>query len=683
MPMVASLSLSKKRKIRLVPEVTEGRDVARFRVACGGEAGKGFVSKSGATCVFCGQQLSKKEVREQAVLHGIDTVPVALVCGGGRKQLYIEAEYWRTCELPESTLDQVHSEISDDTRWFSPPLYGMTHFDDLFSSRQKVLLAAFAKEIGEVAGVVEEDARRNAGLGCDQRPLSEGGTGPLAYSQAISCYLACALSRLTDYACSLATWNPTNENIGHLFQRQAIPMVWDFAEANLFDGKVKLATAVGWIANSLLKLPGSVNPAEVQQADARSHSPASTKGVVVSTDPPYFDNIGYSDLSDFFYVWLRLCLRSIDPELFNTMLTPKADELVARTSKPGSTTADAETHFRSGFAEFCGNLRTHARRDIPVTIYYAFKQSESSEKSSGVGSTGWESMLEGLVNNGMRITGTWPVRTTKKARSIARGTNALASAIVIVGRFREDGSGVTTRSALMRDLKRELPPAIRILQDQHIAPVDLAQAAIGPGMAEVSKYDRVLEASGTPMAIRDALILINDVVDQTLEEQEGDFDEDTRWAIAWFSEYGTGEGPFGRADDLSRAKNTSVDGLQRAGIVHAQKGQVNLLRRDEMPGDWDPEEDSRLTVWEATQHLIRRLEDEGEAAAAGLLAKLGVVGGQARDLAYRLFNTCERKGWTEEARSYNGLVISWPDLTRLVGDAEASAPPKEVQQEML
>lgn len=409
-------------------------------------------------------------------------------------------------------------------------------------------------------------------------------------------------------------------------------------------------------------------------------------GVVIqplfSTDPPYYDNIGYADLADFFYVWLRQNLKDTYPGLFRTMLTPKNEELVATPYRFGGSKDKAKEHFERGLQKTFQQMCQMANPSYPVTVYYAFKQAENgrstADKENGdqmMASTGWETMLNGLVTSGFQITGTWPMRTELSNRPVASGTNALASSIVLVCRPRPANAPVTTRRELLSALKKHLPKALKSLQKSNIAPVDLAQAAIGPGMAVFSSYSKVLEADGSPMTVRTALALVNQVLDEYLAEQEGEYDADTRWALAWFEQYGMKEGPFGDAETLSKAKNTSVNGLVLAGILNARGGKVKLLSRYEYPEDWDPAADNRPTVWEAVQHMIIALEKSGEEAAARLLKKLGPMAEAARDLSYRLFNICERKGWAGEALAYNGLVVAWPRLLEL-----AAQMPGELEQ---
>jgi adenine-specific DNA methylase/very-short-patch-repair endonuclease len=521
----------------------------------------------------------------------------------------------------------------------------------------------------------------------------EGQEGVLAnaqaYAEAVGVYLGIALSRLTDILNALCRWEVTKTQVRNLFGRQAIPMVWDFAENNVFgnaagDYLVSLENMV----KALERLPASI-PGESKQADAATQTISTDK--IISTDPPYYDNIGYADLSDFFYVWLRRTLRPVYPDLFATVAVPKAEELVATPYRHGSKAA-AEHFFMDGMTKALQRLAAQAHPAFPVTIYYAFKQSEIAEPgarasgahgdtpdahagetpaSPGVVSTGWETFLSAVIRAGFAISGTWPMRTELSNRMVGRDTNALASSIVLVCRQRPSDAPVATRREFVQALKAELPRALRELQAGNIAPVDLAQAAIGPGMAVYSRYAQVLDAQGQPVTVREALTLINQVLDETLTEQEGDFDADTRWALAWFEQYGFDEGEFGVAETLSKAKNTSVEGLVEAGILEAKRGRVRLFRPAELPADWDPAHDARCTHWEVVHQLIRVLETGGEVATAVLLTKLGSRADVARELAYRLYSICERKQWADEALSYNALVQSWGEVVRLAGERTA------------
>lgn len=453
-------------------------------------------------------------------------------------------------------------------------------------------------------------------------------------------------------------------------------MLWDFAEPNIFgevagDYSVSLNNLLKSIDNSTTLSSGVVS-----QLDARSAVFASI-GPLISTDPPYYDNISYADLSDFFYVWLRRTLGQIYPQLFATLLTPKSQELIASPYRHHASKEKAQAFFEEGLGEAFGQMRKSNHEEFPLTVYYAFRQIENEltlESDIRVSSTGWETMLTGLISAGFSIHGTWPMRSELSNRMLASGTNALASSIVLVCRPRPEDAPMTTRRDFIAALKSELPKALINLQHGNIAPVDLAQASIGPGMEVFTRYSKVMEADGSPMTVRAALALINHALDEVLAEQEGEFDADTRWAVAWFEQFGMEEGPFGVAETLSKAKDTAIGGMVEAGILYARGGKVRLLKREELSEDWDPATDKRFTIWEATQHLIRSLDEQGEQGAAELLRKLGAVGESARDLAYRLYNICERKKWAQEALAYNSLVIAWPEISRL-----AQAAPTRVE----
>ena len=452
-------------------------------------------------------------------------------------------------------------------------------------------------------------------------------------------------------------------------------MTWDFAEPNLFAGA---AGDYGVSLDNLVKAL-SQTPAEpqgqVQQQDATqftAHSP------LISTDPPYYDNIGYADLSDFFYIWLRHSLGDIFPDLCGTLQTPKSPELVATPYRFGGSKAKAEAFFEEGLGKAFARMRENVHPDYPLTVYYAFKQSESEDEATGQVSTGWETMLEGLLKAGFQITGTWPMRSELSNRMIARDANALASSIVLVCRPRPDDAPSITRTQFLRELRRELPEALRTMQHGNIAPVDFAQSAIGPGMGVFSRYKAVTELDGKPLSVRVALSIINQTLDEVLSEQEGQSDPETRWAIAWFSQNGWNDNLYGLAETLSTAKGTSVAGLVEAGVAQSRGGKVRLVARDELPAQWNPVSDKRLTVWETTQHLIRALDKEGESGAALLLSSLcernAEIADHARDLAYRLYSLCERKKWASEALALNSLVIAWPSI-----QSQSQSPTAPVQ----
>ena len=509
-----------------------------------------------------------------------------------------------------------------------------------------------------------QDAGGTPAFPGDDLPLRDGGTGATAYAEAVGVYLAFSISKLADRGSTICTWFTERDSTRNTFARQSIPMTWDYAELNtLLDGTGSFLGASEWTAESIegtarthvLSLGAS------GQADATRQ--VSSADRVVSTDPPYYDNIGYADLSDFFYVWLRRSLRSTFPDAFSTLVVPKAEELVATPYRHGGKD-EAETFFLDGMTRAMQRLAEQTHPGFPVTIYYAFKQSER-KGDSGVTRTGWETFLDAVIRSGFAITGTWPMRTELGNRMIGMGANALASSIVLVCRKRPADASLATRRQFVTALKTELPAALVRLQSGNIAPVDLAQAAIGPGMAVYTRYARVLDASGEPVSVREALALINQTLDETLAEQEGDFDADSRWALAWFEQHGFDAGEYGSAETLSKAKNTSVDGLVEAGVLASKAGKVRLLKPAELPADWNPATDPRLTAWETVHQLVRALETGGETAAASLVRQLGGVAETARELAYRLYAVAERRSRAAEALSYNALVRSWPEIARL------------------
>ncbi|HPC90513.1 MAG TPA: hypothetical protein PKY93_09355 [Methanothrix sp.] len=544
----------------------------------------------------------------------------------------------------------------------------MTTFGDLFTPRQLVALTTFSDLVGEARERALADAQA-AGLP-EGEGIADGGRGARAYADAVATYLAMAFDRLADRSSTISSWDATRDIIRNTFARQAIPMVWDYAEANPFSNSSgNFLGAVDWVVDVLQSLFPHAD-GHAAQYDSTTFI-SSDISPLISTDPPYYDNIGYADLSDFFYVWLRRSLAQVHPDLFSTLLAPKERELVATPYRFNGSRKEAESFFEDGLGKAFRLMRNICNGDFPLTVYYAYKQAEEDAANPGLASTGWEVMLASLIASGYVITGTWPMRTELTNRSASLGTNALASSIVLVCRPRPDDAPIGTRKEFLSALRRELPEALRQLQKGSIAPVDLAQAAIGPGMAIFSRYSKVLEADGSPMRVRTALQIINQHLDEYLSEQEGEYDPDTRWALSWFEQYGMNDGPFGDAETLSKAKNTSVIGMVEAGILRAGAGWVRLLGREEMDASWDPKSDRRLTVWEATQHLIRALETEGEVGAADLQQQLGGLAQSARDLAYRLYSICERRGWSQEAQVYNSLVAAWPTLKELEKAREA------------
>jgi putative DNA methylase len=531
------------------------------------------------------------------------------------------------------------------------------------------MLATLSELIPEIRERVKLDGLA-AGVKDDDRSLEAGGRGATARADAIAIYLALLIDQVANHSASVCGWNSANTQMRSVFSRQAITVPWDFAESNPFcDSSGSYNNLFERHIKAFVTL-GTGVPGFAEQADAVSQ--AGAIGKVVSTDPPYYDNIGYADLSDFFYVWLRHSLSSIVPGLFRTVTTPKASELVAVPYRHGSK-EKAEAFFLDGMTRAMKRLAQQSHPAFPVTIYYAFKQAEGAA-DIGMASTGWETFLEAVIHAGFELCGTWPLRTEKEGRVRSNDSNALASSIVLVCRPLDATATIATRREFLDALKSELPAAIARLQHTNIAPVDLAQSAIGPGMGLYSRYSSVVDADGRALTVRDALTLINQTLDEILAEQDGGFEGETRWAVAWFEQHGFTEADYGSANLLATAKNTSVEGLAKAHLLISRGGKVKLLEPRALPPNWIPSNGGNFTAWEIIHYLIRTLETEGEVAAAKLMADLGARVETVRDLSYRLYAIAERNKWTREALSYNGLVQSWPEIVRLSRETPAAQP---------
>ena len=673
-PLASSFILSKKKgKEAYVDPVIENGGY-RFTIKVGvppdsAQGGTKLARGANFRCLMSGVPITGEHIKAEGKAGRIGARLMAIVADGDAARVYLPPASDHETRPSEAQPEwRPESALPDDPRNFWTVQYGLTTFGDLFTDRQLVALTTFSDLVAEAREQVQRDAVA-AGMPDDGVPLRDGGTGAKAYSEAVGVYLAFAISKSANIGSSIATWMSDRGAFRETFARQAIPMVWDYAEANpLAKTGGSLGAALGKIAMALGTFPGPA-VGSASQIDAARQVLTRTK--VVSTDPPYYDNIGYADLSDFFYVWLRHSLRATFPDLFSTLAVPKTEELVATPYRHGSKER-AETFFLDGMTSAMKALCEQAHPAFPVTIYYAFKQSERRE-DSGVASTGWETFLDAVIAAGFALRGTWPMRTESAGRILAKDTNALASSIVLACRPRATDAPSATRREFQEALRSEFPKALADLQRSNIAPVDLAQASIGPGMAVFTRYREVLNADGSKMSVGEALALINATLDEVLTEQEGDFDADTRWALTWFEQHGYTEGEYGVAEQLSKAKNTSVDGLVRAGVVESRRGTVRVLKPAELDDGWDPATDSRLTVWEMTQHLIRTLNSGGEQAAGELAAKLGSQAEAARDLAYRLYVVSERKRRAADALQYNSLVQSWPEIVRLAGEERAGA----------
>jgi putative DNA methylase len=685
MPLVQSWWLGKKRgkEAFVVPSVVEdpsrrGQHRVTFDIGHdpAGPATDGTMTRTGARCVSCGASADLQYLRKEARAGGLGTTLMAVVAEGQRQRIYlaptkdhvVAAQVDRPDDAPDGVL-------STHPQYMGAPRYGMDTTADLFTARQLVALLTFSDLVVEARERVCEDALA-AGIPLGQR-LESGDSGAEAYADAVATYLGFGLSKATDYHNALCGWRSDvkNEGIGHLFARQAIPMVWDFCEANpLSESSGNLYDQNTWIAKVLERLiPYRLGVAT--QADASTLDMA---GALVSTDPPYYDNVPYADLADFFYVWLRRTLRDIHPSLLGTILVPKTEELVANTIRQDGKQG-AKQFFEDGFRNVFSRARRSALTDYPIAVYYAFRQSDTS--LSGTASTGWETLLEGMIQSGWAITATWPLRSELGNRMRAIGSNALASSIVLALRPRQVEAPTTDRRGFIDALKSELPDALRKLQEGAIAPVDLPQAAIGPGMAVFSRYGGVIEADGSKMTVRSALARINEILDQVLSEQEGDFDATSRFAIAWYRQHGYATGKFGNADDLARARNTSVETMDRAGVLTSRAGKVTLIRPNETPSDYQMLADQEVSAWEALHHLVRILESDGVPAAGQFLATAltrpdgAIEADLVKELAFLLFPIAEKNGWTKDALSFNTIATSWADIV----DASRSERPSVSQ----
>ena len=665
-PLVRSFVLSSKKGKRawVEPVIDPSGRAWRFTVRSGsGTPPEGTVGRRGGRCLLTGAPMPFDHIRSEGRAGRMGARMMAVVAEGKRGRVYLDP----TEEMEEAARQaepawRPDGSLPEKALGFRVRQYGMRDYADLFTPRQLAALTTFSDLVAEARERVKRDAP-----GC-------------AYADAVATYLGLAIGKLANRGASLCAWNKTSPQVDTAFTDQALPMSWDFCEANPFSNSTgNFVGQVEYLANVMGTLPTAAAQAAVIQQDATGETHG-VDGAVVATDPPYYDNIGYADLSDFFYIWLRRALSGVHPDLFRTLRTPKAAELVATPYRFGGDKEEARRFFETGLGRTIAHMRAAQAPGYPMTLFYAYKQAETKTDGGGNGataSTGWETMLSGIVENGFTITGTWPVRSERN-QGVKAGVNALASSIVLACRPRAGDAPSAARRDFAQALRRELPDAIRRLQAENVAPVDLAQAAIGPGMAVFSRYARVLEADGAPMPVRAALAEINRVLDETLAEAEGEMDADTRFCVAWFEQYGIAERAYGEAEVLFTAKNTSFRGLEEAGVIVGGGGKVRLKRRDELEEGWDPARDRRLVDWECAQHLVRAMTEEaggGVADAARLAHAMGSARAEkARALAYRLYTVSERKGWAGEALACNILVASWPQIRAKAAELAAGGP---------
>jgi len=639
MPLTSSFALSKKNgKEAYVQPVIEGKKI-RYEVKYGKDVPKPpKIGRAQFKCICCGEYVTGDYIRSEFSAKRGRVQLMAIVAESKNGRLYFSPslEHIKIADCSEPEWKPEAEMNQNCTDLVSGRGYGFTHWYELFTNRQLIALTTFSDLVTEAQSQVIKDGASTE------------------YAQALATYLSFAVDREATRFSSMCVWNRTGEKIEQVFSRQAIPMMWDFAEANIFSESTGSWTGqLEWIPKCIELFPAS-NRGNVYQADAQSG--LGMQDVMISTDPPYYDMIGYADLSDFFYIWMRQALKDIYPDLFQTMLVPKAEELIATPYRFNGSTEKAKEFFESGMSMALKQVYSATTENIPVTIYYAFKQTKT-DQDNNTASTGWETMLSAIIGSGLSITATWPIRT-ERPTGLKAFENALSSSIVLVCRKRSADAPICTRRDFINTLKRELKPALKKLQQSNIAPVDLAQSAIGPGMGVYSRFSKVLEADGTPMSVRSALQIINQEIDLYFSEQDGELDRDSRFCVDLYTQYAFNDVKFGEADVLARAKNTSVEKLAARGVLYAQKGVVRLLDREEIPEKIDKE-----IIWLLTQQLTRALEKDGVLGAAKIVVDIFTSEPeQAKALAYRLFQIAERKSWTQEAYAYNSLVISWPEV---------------------
>lgn len=672
-PLASSYIISNKKGECAWAEPIDEGEKFTFRVHTGSKLPPDMpVTKMGRgaafVCPACGTVTTDLYIKSQAKSGKIGNQMLAVVAEANRGRIYLSPDEEQISaariQKPEKYPD---GEISENPRWFSPPAFGMRDFSQLFSNRQLNSMSVFSSLIGEAREQIEKDAI-SQGMVNDHITITQDGNGAKAYAEAVSVYLAFLVDRLADRLSTLCNWDKGYTKINHTYGRQALPMVWDYVEGNPFGSKTGSFSSMIRLITDCLNIMVVGEKGKAVQFEAQND--CGLRNLMISTDPPYYDNIGYAELSDYFYVWMRDSLKEVYPKIFRTMLVPKNEELIAAPYRHNGSGDEAKSFFEDGMYRTCCQINEYSREDIPVTIYYAFKQSDTAGGTTA--STGWETMLSAVIRAGFAITGTWPMRTEMANRMIANGTNALASSIVLVCRKRPETAMSCTRRDFINALHREMRPALEKLQSANIAPVDLAQSAIGPGIGVFSRYKSVLESDGKPMTVRAALQIINQELDAYYNEQEGELDRESRFCVDMFSQYAFNNIKFGDADVLARAKNTSVQALAERGVMMAAKGEVRLLTREEIPEKVDSHEEC---IWLLTQQLARAMERGGVKECAQVVLELrGSNAENAKALAYRLYTICERKKWAQEGYAYNNLVVAWPDIQSMAAQMQAEMP---------
>lgn len=655
-PLVHSFDLSKKKGQERHIEISydENRKVV-FSIHAGTHRNdEGTISRNGAVCPYCGASIDYPTIRSALEENRYTDELEAVVLDTASGRTYISAEVGRNTAIAVELPEVVPSTKMTGKAVGNIGLYGFKETSQLFTSRQIVMLTTLSDLLPEIRQQVIKDCSTR--LPADNRHLAEGGSGALAYAEAISVYLAFLIDKMTDYHSSFCSWNAPGQKMRNVFGRQAIPMVWDYAECNPFcSSSGSLDNMLAWVWKAIKDFPHEHIAGEAVQWDATQDN--GLRNIMVSSDPPYYDNICYADLSDFFYVWMRHSLKDVYPAVFGTISTPKEPELIASPYR-FKKKSEAKEFFEDGMLEACRNIYKYSREDVPVTIYYAFKQSDTDD--SGSASTGWETMLSAIIKAGFSITGTWPLNTEREGRSIAVGSNALASSIVIVCRKVTESKPSTTLRNFIDELKSEMLPALKKLQASNIAPVDLAQSAIGPGIAVYSRYESIINADGSALTVRDALRLINRELDAHLNELNSGIDPASSLCMTMYMQKGFNQWKYGEIETLANAKNISVDTLDKAGLLRSEKGTVELLTREDIA-------DMKVVAthpysWLNTQQCVKAYSKKGNEGVSRMFALLSDSEiADVKSLCYQLFSIADRKGWTSEALAYNSVISCWED----------------------
>ena len=669
MPLLKSVYLSKKAGNEAYIEISTKDGIPQFSVHKGRTKDYGTINRKGGICPFCNSVVSFKHIREEFNRGQSGSRLVAIVAEGNRGRMYFSPDEE---QLKAAYVDRPQGMPIGNLAYYpgyiNPVAYGFSEIASLFSNRQLIMLSTLSDLIAEVAKRCSSDATK-AGMSSDEIPLAHDGKGAKAYGEAISVYLAFLQDKIADYHSTICSWNSVGEKLRGTFGMTGISMTWDYAETNPFSNSSgSLTNMHNLLTKAIMNIPAN-STGFAKQYDVQT-TPDCPYSYLISTDPPYYNNVPYADFADYFYVWMRTSIHEIYPELFSTMLTPKSEELTADPYFRGGKN-EAAIYFENGMAKACKTINRLCNDDFPVTIYYAYKQSENTNlgKEIGTSSTGWETMLSAIIKSGFCITGTWPISTEKSGRTREISSNALASSIIIVCRKRPADAPMCTRRDFINALKRELKPALQKLQASNIAPVDLAQSAIGPGMGVYSRYSNVLEADGTPMSVRSALQIINQELDLYFNEQDGELDKESRFCVELYTQCAFNDIKFGEADVLARAKNTSVDKLRADGVLYSEKGVVHLLTREEIPMEVSKDKG----IWLLTQQLTHAMETDGVDGAAKIVKEFFTSEPErAKALAYRLFTLAERRGWANEAFAYNSLIVAWPDVQSRAADLSAA-----------